>query len=157
MGCRGCALAHMGQGHQPQEAHAPMRLGEGRVQRGEGTSEVPWGGWTPPPLLAAPLPWRKGQGCALPPLMCLYKGRGGRGGRTHKPWRLPPPYNTSSSSRSCLAKPCRSSAASTTTPSCFWIFINLSFPLAGSRRRRRHPLRTCVERGGAVRSALGHR
>ena len=61
---------------------------------------------------------------------------------------------TSSSSRSCLAKPCRSPAASTTTPSCCWIFINLSFPLAGSRRRRRLPSRTCVERGGAVRSAL---
>ena len=27
-------------------------------------------------------------------------------------------------------------------------------PLAGSRRRRRHADRTCVERGGAVRSAL---
>ena len=23
MGCRGCALAYMGQGHQPLEAHAP--------------------------------------------------------------------------------------------------------------------------------------
>ena len=23
MSCRGCALAYMGQGHQPQEAHAP--------------------------------------------------------------------------------------------------------------------------------------
>ena len=45
-------------------------------------------------------------------------------------------------------------AASTTTPSCCWIFINLSFPLAGSRKRRRLPSRTCVERGGAVRSAL---
>ena len=29
MGCRGCALAYMGQGHQPQEAHAP------RVSRGK--------------------------------------------------------------------------------------------------------------------------
>ena len=29
MGCRGCALAYMGQGHQPQEAHAP------RVQKGK--------------------------------------------------------------------------------------------------------------------------
>ena len=45
--------------------------------------------------------------------------------------------------------------ASTTTPSCCWIFINLSVPLARSRRRRRHTDRTCVERGGAVRSALG--
>ena len=43
-----CALAYMGQGHQPQEAHAPRKLGEGRVLKGEGTSEVPWGGRTPP-------------------------------------------------------------------------------------------------------------
>ena len=50
--------------------------------------------------------------------------------------------------------PAAVTAASTTTPSCCWIFINLSFPLAGSRRRRRLPSRTCVERGGAVRSAL---
>ena len=26
MGCRGCALAYMGQGHQPQEAHAQGNL-----------------------------------------------------------------------------------------------------------------------------------
>ena len=66
MGCRGCALAYMGQGHQPLEAHAPRYRKKGRVLKGEGTSEVPWGGWTPPPSLAAPLPWRRGQGCALP-------------------------------------------------------------------------------------------
>ena len=29
MGCRGCALAYMGQGHQPHKAHAP------RVSKGE--------------------------------------------------------------------------------------------------------------------------
>ena len=29
MGCRGCALAYMGQGHQPQEAHAPRDKGKG--------------------------------------------------------------------------------------------------------------------------------
>ncbi|XBI56448.1 hypothetical protein VPH35_038039 [Triticum aestivum] len=45
------------------------------------------------------------------------------------------PCNTSPSRRS-LAKPCRDPATSTTTPSCCWISINLSFPLAGSRRRR---------------------
>ena len=28
MGCRGCALAYMGQGHQPQEAHAPRDEGK---------------------------------------------------------------------------------------------------------------------------------
>ena len=46
-------MAYMGQGHQPQEAHAPRYKKKGRVLKGEGTSEVPWGGWTPPPLLAA--------------------------------------------------------------------------------------------------------
>ena len=72
--------------------------------------------------------------------------------------RLPslPPRNTPPP-RLRLAKPCRYPAASITTPSCCWIFINLFFPLAGSRRRKRLPNRTCVERGGAVRSALGHR
>ena len=68
------------------------------------------------PLAAAPLGDCISQ-CRRPP-GGLYKGRGGRGGRTYKPWRLPPPCNTSSSSRSCLAKPCRSSAASIITPSC---------------------------------------
>ena len=43
-----CALAYKGQGHQPQEAHAPREIRKGRVLKGEGTSEVPWGGWTPP-------------------------------------------------------------------------------------------------------------
>ena len=33
MGCRGCALAYMGQGHQPQEAHAP-RVQEGKSPKG---------------------------------------------------------------------------------------------------------------------------
>ena len=59
--------------------------------------------------------------------------------------------------RICLAKPCRSTAAPTTPrrrAAVGAIFLNLSFPLAGSRRRRRLPSRTCVERGGAVRSAL---
>ena len=64
-----CALAYMGQGHQPLEAHAPKGQEEGRVLKGEGTSEVPWGGWTPSPpwpppsleegarLHPSPLPW----------------------------------------------------------------------------------------------------
>ena len=41
-------MAYMGQGNQPQEAHAPKGQEEGRVLKGEGTSEVPWGGRTPP-------------------------------------------------------------------------------------------------------------
>ena len=60
--------------------------------------------------------------------------------------------------RICLAKPCRSTAAPTTPcrrAAVGAIFLNLSFPLAGSRRRRRLPSRTCVECGGAVRAVLG--
>ena len=45
------------------------------------------------------------------------------------------PCYTSLSRRSSV-KPCRHPSTSTTTPSCYWISINLSFPLAGSRRRR---------------------
>ena len=62
---------------------------------------------------------------------------GGKGGQQYpSPWRLPLPCNTSPS-RLRLAKPYRDPATSTTTPSCCWISINLSSPLAGSRRRRR--------------------
>ena len=109
-------------------------------------------GGTPTPLAAAPL--GDGISRAGAPLGAYIKeGRG----RAAAPYVLAPPSPcyTSFSSRGSLAKPCRSSAASTTTPSCCWIIINLSFPLARSRRRRRHADRTCVERGGAVRSALG--
>src|SRR3954468_14418067 len=65
IGCRGCALAYMGQGHQPQEAHAPRYKKKGRVLKGEGTSEVPWEGWTPPPPW--PHPFLGGRGKAAPP------------------------------------------------------------------------------------------
>ena len=112
---------------------------------------MPWGALHP--LAAAPL-GRLDLPGPEPPLGAYIKEGGGRAAA---PCVLvpPSPCYTSSSSRNSLAKPCESSAASTITPSCCWIFINLSFPLAGSRRRRRHADRTCVERGGAVRSALG--
>ena len=118
-----------------------------------GAHHLPWGALHPPgrrPLGRLHLPG------PAPPLGAYIKEGRGEGSRTQV-LAPPSPCYTSSSSRSSLAKPCRSSAASITTPSCCWIIINLSFPLAGSRRRRRHMLRTCVERGGAVRSALGHR
>ena len=83
---------------------------------------------------------------------------GGKGGQQHLSLgRLPPPLQHLSLSRRSSAKPCRRPATSTTTPSCCWISINLSFPLAGSRKEETSLHRTCVERGGAVRSALGHR
>ena len=115
---------------------------------------MPWGvlhpPWPPPPLRDWISQGRR------PPLGAYIKG-GGRG-QPHPEVLAPPsPCYTSSSSVTCLAKPCRSAAAPPPPRRCAAgaIIINLSFPLAGSRRRRRHPLRTCVERGGAVRSALG--
>ena len=50
--------------------------------------------------------------------------------------RLPPPLLHLSLSQK-LGEALPRPATSTTTPSCCWISINLSFPLAGSRRRRR--------------------
>ena len=121
--------------------------------RGGGAPHLAWGALHP---LGRRPPLEIGSPGAGAPLEAYIKG-GGRGAAVPLCLVPPSPCYTSSSSRSRLAKPCRSSAASTTTPSCCWIFINLSFPLAGSRRRRRLPSRTCVKRGGAVRSALGHR
>ena len=75
-------------------------------------------------LAAAPLPGG------------LYKG-GGEGGQQHYSLgRLPPPLLHLSLSQK-LGEALPRPATSTTTPSCCWISINLSFPLAGSRRRRR--------------------
>ena len=65
----------------------------------------------------------------------IYSGEA-HGSRTPSPGASLPPV-TPLPPRLRLAKPCRDPATSTTTPSCCWISINLSFPLAGSRRRRR--------------------
>ena len=70
MGCRGCALAYMGQGHQPQEAHAPRVQGREESQRGKAPPRclgeegfLPWplyivgeGGPLNPRLWCLPLP-----------------------------------------------------------------------------------------------------
>ena len=48
----------------------------------------------------------------------------------------PSPSRDTSSSPLALGEALPGSATSITTPSCCWISINLSFPLAGSRRRR---------------------
>ena len=65
----------------------------------------------------------------------IYSGEA-HGSSTPSPGASLPPV-TPLPPRLRLAKPCRDPATSTTTPSCCWISINLSFPLAGSRRRRR--------------------
>ena len=57
---------------------------EGRVLKGEGTSEVPWGEGLPP---GRTLPWRKGQGCAPLSLGPIYSG--GREGSKLQPWAPP--------------------------------------------------------------------
>ena len=71
-----CALAYMGQGHQPQEAHAPRDKKKGRVLKGEGTSEVPWGRMDS--SLAAP--FLGGRAKAAPPLSLGPIYSGGREG-----------------------------------------------------------------------------
>ena len=149
-----------GAGNQPLEgwarpppwAHAP-RVG-GETLKGA------------PPCLGgkSPLPGRR------PPSRSHLEGpaplapspinRGMRGGLHTQSKAQPLPSPTPLLLRTCLAKPCWSTAAPTTPrrrAAVGAVFLNLSFLLAGSRRRRRRPSRTCVERGGAVRSALGHR
>ena len=128
----------------------PLRLGLGTL--GEGRLHLPWGARHP---LGRP-PWRFNILGPAPPWGPYIKR--GEGGQPHPcTWCLPSPFSTPLPPADAWRSPAGIPAASTTTPSCCWISINLSFPLAGSRRRRRHPLRTCVERGGAVCSALGHR
>ena len=111
----------------------PMRLGLGTLG---GSSPLPWGARQPLPPLWPPPPLEIPSPRAGAPPGGLYKG--GEGGQQHHSLgRLPPPLQHLSLSRRSSAKPCRRPATSTTTPSCCWISINLSFPLAGSRRRRR--------------------
>ena len=110
----------------------PMRLGLGTLG---GSSPLPWGARQPlspfgrRPPLEIPSP-RAGA-----PPGGLYKG--GEGGQQDNSLgRFPPPLlhlSVSQKLGEALPRP----ATSTTTPSCCWISINLSFPLAGSRRRRR--------------------
>ena len=71
MGCRGCALAYMGQGHQPQEAHAPGETLKEESQQGKAPPRCLGGGRTPP-LAAAPLEIGSPRGWRTPPLGSLY-------------------------------------------------------------------------------------
>ena len=112
----------------------PMRLGLGTL--GWGDFPLALGGKaTPSPPLAAAPPTLDGFWPAPPPKGGYIKG--GRRAATYSLGRLPPPLQHLSLSRRSSAKPCRRPATSITTPSCCWISINLSSPLAGSRRRRR--------------------
>ena len=142
--------AEVGKGTSPWWAGAPPlgppapRVGN---PRGGGAPHLAWGASSPlaPPLEMGSLGGR----CPPGP---LYKEGGGL--RTPAPGASLSLRNTSASRRAWRS-PAEIAATSTTTSSCCWISINLSLPLAGSRRRRRLPNCTCVERGGAVSSALG--
>ena len=131
----------------------PMRLGLGTLG---GSSPLPWGARHPFPPLGRRPPNPRWVLAGPPSQGGLYKG--GEGGLLHpSPWRLPLPPVTPLPPVCAWRSPAGIPATSTTTPSCCWISINLSFPLAGSSWRRCLPNHTCVERGGAVHSALGHR
>ena len=103
-------------------------------------------------------PFLGGRAKVTPPLSLGPIYSGGKGGQPHlSPGASLSLPNTSSSSvelGEALTEYC---SFTTTTPSCCcWSHLPQPLlPLAGSRRRRRHADRTCVEHGGAVRSALG--
>ena len=129
---------------------APLRLGLETL--GVGGASTCLGGQATP-LAAAPPP-RDPISRAGAPLGSLYKEGAGRAAAPNT-LAPPSPLATPLPLAEAWRSPAEIAAASTATPLCCWIFINLSFPLAGSRRRRRLPNHMCVERGGAVHSALG--
>ena len=107
----------------------PLRLGLGTL--GWGAPHLPWGARHP---LGRRPPTLDGFGRRPPSQGGLYKG--GEGGQQcNSLGRLPPPLQHLSLSQK-LGEALPRPATSTPTPSCCWISINLSFPLAGSRRRR---------------------
>ena len=146
-------MAYMGQGHQPQEAHAP------RVSKGEESHKwkAPLGALGGRETSLGRRPPRRLDllGPAPPPLGSLYIV-GKEGLSIHAFGASLSLSNTSSSSielGEALPEYCSSI---TTTPSCCcWSHLPQPLlPLAGSRRRH-YADRTCVECGGAVRSVLG--
>ena len=119
-------------GWAPPHGPPPLRLGLGTL--GWGGFPLALGGKAP---LGRRPPTLDGFGRRPPPSQGgLYKG--GEGGqKQHSLGGLPPPLQHLSLSYK-LGEALPRPATSTTKPSCCWISINLSFPLAGSRRRRRH-------------------
>ena len=150
MGCRGCALAYMGQGHHPQEAHAPRDKGK-RSPKG-GRHLLGALGRMDSSLAA---PFLGGRAKATPPSpLALYIVGGREGSNTYALAPPSPSHNTSPSSRSAWRSPVgipllppprrRAAGSPSTSPPPCWI-----------KKEETSLLRTCVERGGAVRSALG--
>ena len=128
----------------------PLRLGLETLGVG---GRPTWLGGQATPLAAAPLDIQS-PGGRHPPGPYIKRGR--EGSRTQVSGASLSLCNTSPSRRAWRS-PAEIAAASTTTPSCCWISINLSLPLLDQEGGDVFPNRTCVERGGAVRSALGPR
>ena len=105
-----------------------------RVGNPGGGGRPTWLGGQATPLAAAPPQMGSPRG-RRPPRTPIYRGEGGQ--QYPSPWRLPLPPVTPLPPACAWRSPAGIPATSTTTPSCCWISINLSFPLAGSRRRRR--------------------
>ena len=123
------------------------RVGNPRV--GGGGAPLALGGkappWPPPPHPDGFWPAPPSQGAYI---------KGGREGSNTTAFGASLLTCNTSPSRRSLAKPCRDPATSTTTPSCCWISINLSFPLAGSRRRRRCTVRVLNAEVPSVRHSV---
>ena len=96
---------------------------------------MPWGASNPFPPLGRRPPTLDGFWPPPPPKGAYIKG--GREGSNLQPWAPPSFPVTPLPLAEALRSPAAIAAASTTTLSCCWISVNLSFPLAGSRRRRR--------------------
>ena len=130
----------------------PMRLGLGTLG---GSSPLPWGARQPLPPLAAAPPWRSHlPGLAHPPGAYI---KGGREGSYLQPWAPPSSPATPLSLSQKLGE---------ALPETRYIhhhavvLLDLHQPLLPPCWIKKEEMalhRTCVERGGAVRSALGHR
>ena len=142
--------APSGLGAIPPRAHAPRVWGNPK-----GGAPLAWGA-SPLPLGRRPPSRSHLEGPAPFPLLPI--NRGVRGGLQHHIQGAAPPLpNTSPPPRvlgEALPENCHST---TTTPSCCcWSLLPQPLPPpCWIKAWETSPLRTCVERGGAVRSALG--
>ena len=131
----------------------PMRLGLGTLG---GSFPLALGGKATPSPLGRRPPLGDSISRAGAPPGGPYKGGGREGSRTPESWRLPPPATPLPPPAVAWRSPAgvllhppprrRAAGSSSTSPSPCWI-----------KKEETSLHRTCVKRGGAVRSALGHR
>ena len=141
-----------GLGASPPRAHAPRVWGNPKG----GAPPLPWGARQPP---WPPPPPHIGSEGAGPPLPCPYIYVGVGGQPHHMFWRSPPPLPSTPPLSRCLAKPCRIATLLRHHHAVVLlldgVFLNLSISPCWIKSWETSPGCTCVERGGAVRSALG--